>query len=347
MKKFIGMAIAFASLVSAPAFASDRSPFPYATGLEVPADADYGVPFISWPDRDSRDLPAKYDLRELGQVSPVKNQGSCGSCWAFAGAAVMESAALRMLNKSFDLSEQELVSCDRAESSGCSGGWAPFEYMTKRGIGLEVDFPYQGRNLSCKKIDPAVKGARWARVGQSGRAPTVAEVRQAIHEFGALWVSVAADSSWRSPKEYNRSCSSGTVNHAVTMVGYQPDGESNFDFIIKNSWGDNWNGDGFIKSHLGCDSLARHTSFIVPANSACVPPEFGLPKKIVMNGPTELRIPSLDAEGKSYEWYRNGQRVGGHRGITVEPGDDGDYTVVTRNSCGQWELKVKLETAAE
>lgn len=315
----------------------------HSTGLIVPADAEYGVPFLSW--NDITELPDTLDLRESGFVSPVKNQRSCGSCWAFAGAAVMESAVLRANGGALNLSEQELVSCDK-ESYGCSGGWQPFEYMKKHGLGLEEEFPYAAKNLSCKKIEPVAKALRWGNIGSAGKRATVDEVRRGVNDFGALWVSVAADSSWQNPSSINVRCTSAQPNHAVTIVGYEKNDDSKYNFIVKNSWGQSWNGDGFIKSQLGCDSLGRHVSFVVPADSICSPPEFGLGKELIMKGGGELKAPGLDDAGLAYDWYRVGQPMPIGQPRRIGRGDGGDYIVRTNNACGNWEMMVKVRTSS-
>lgn len=314
----------------------------YAKGLIVPPDAGYGVPFISWD--DPGELPDRIDLRESGHVSPVKNQGSCGSCWAFAGAAVMETATLRSATTELNVSEQELVSCDR-NSYGCRGGFQPFGYIVKNGIGSEMDFPYKAKDLSCKDVPPVAKAASWANVGSPDRRPTDDEMRRAVQDFGAVWVAVAADNSWHNPKPINTACSNGSVNHAVTIVGYEKDDAGKFNFIVKNSWGSDWNGDGFIKSRLGCDNLGKWATIVVPDGSHCTAPDFGLGKTMTLRGGGDLSAPGLDSAGLPYTW----RRVGKPMPISddprrIGPSDSGDYIVTTRTDCATWEMMVKVKT---
>lgn len=99
---------------------------------------DYGYCKIN-----NKDLPQSVDLRELGHVTPIHNQGSCGSCWAFSVIAAAESAFLAS-NISVNLSEQELVDC--ASYNGCEGDYTEtgFEYMMKNGVVTEDVYPYEG-----------------------------------------------------------------------------------------------------------------------------------------------------------------------------------------------------------
>ncbi len=314
----------------------------HATGLIVPADADYGVPFLSF-DRTESDLPAKYDLRELGLITSVKNQGSCGSCWAFAGVAAMESALLKQSNQSFDLSEQELVSCDRG-SYGCGGGWEPFNYMVKKGISAESSFPYQGRNLRCKNTPNAAKAVKWGNVGSAGRRATVDEVKKAVIDFGALWITVGANSYWDGASGTITKCANTQTNHAVTLAGYETDAEGKTNFLIKNSWGKTWNGDGYVKTPLGCNNLGETVSFVVPVDSVCAPPEFGLGKKVVLNGRTEFSASGLDAAGLVYTWEKVGGdgKKSGVGAIQATANEDADYIVRTENTCGVWTMKTRV-----
>ncbi len=331
-------ATAFASSITAVASNEVR----YAKGLIVPRDASYGVPFLTW--NDPGELPDRIDLRESGHVTPVRNQGSCGSCWAFAGAAVMETAMLRSSSNELNVSEQELVSCDR-NSYGCRGGWQPFAYMVKNGIGSEADFPYKAKDLSCKDIPAVAKAVSWTKIGAPDRRPTDDEMRRAVQDFGAVWVAVAADSSWHNPKPINTACSNGSINHAVTIVGYEKDDAGKFNFIVKNSWGSGWNGDGYIKSRLGCDSLGKHATVVVPADSACIPPEFGLGKTLTLRGGGDLSAPGLDAAGMTYSWRRVGKPMPiNDDPRRIGPSDSGDYIVTTQNGCGTWEMMVKVKT---
>lgn len=317
----------------------------HATGLIVPADADYGVPFLSLSDnnRADGDLPANYDLRALGFVTPVRNQGSCGSCWAFAGIAALESAILKSGKSALDLSEQEIVSCD-SSSYGCSGGWQPFEYMIKKGVGAEASFPYQGTNARCKTTPKAAKAMKWGNVGAAGRRATVDEVKKAVTDFGALWITVGANSNWDGANGTVTRCANTQTNHAVTLTGYETDAKGKTNFIIKNSWGAKWNGDGYVKTPLGCNNLGETVSFVVPADSRCAPPEFGLGKKIVLNGRSEIVATGLEDAGLMYTWEKvggDGKRAG-IGALQVTPNENADYIVTTENACGTWTMKTRV-----
>lgn len=100
---------------------------------------------------------AKVDWREKHVVGPVKDQGNCGSCWAFMASHPMESIVAISTGVLYNLSPQQLIDCD--ENSGCSGGWPTYSwnYYRDKGAVLEADYPYQGvegtcRDASLKKV---------------------------------------------------------------------------------------------------------------------------------------------------------------------------------------------------
>ena len=340
-----GIYLAAVAMIAYTAGATAATPTRHATGLVVPTDAQYGVPFLSMTNNNMTgdDLPAKYDLRELGLMTPVRNQGSCGSCWAFAGVAAMESALLKNGKGAMDLAEQEIVSCD-GSGQGCSGGWQPFDYMVKKGIGAEASFPYAARDMSCKTTAKVAKAIKWGNIGTAGKRATEAEVKKAVIDFGALWITVGANSNWDGANGTVTRCSNTQTNHAVTVAGYETDAKGKTNFIIKNSWGKTWNGDGYVKTPLGCNNLGETVSFVVPADSRCAPPEFGIGKKVVLNGRTEIAATGLEDAGLMYTWEKvggEGKRAG-IGALQATANENADYIVTTENACGTWTMLTRV-----
>jgi len=150
---------------------------------------------------DISSLPKSVDWRERGVVSPVKNQGGCGSCWAFASTETVESAVAIATGKNPPvLSPQELVSCapnpdDCGGTGGCQGSTEPlaFQYVQKVGMTTEAIYPYQGTTGTCdqsKVAQPAVSITNYTRLPTNNYGALM----QAVATVGPIAISV--DASW-------------------------------------------------------------------------------------------------------------------------------------------------------
>lgn len=185
------------------------------------------------------DAPASHDWRAKGMVSDVKNQGSCGSCWAFSVVGFLESQSL-MKGKKDKFTEQQLVDCNKT-TYGCQGGWPDlaFKYLQTAGIEAEASYPYTARDGTCQYSSSKVIG-KTANV-KCWENPTVATLQSQLYTIGPLTIVVDA-SDFQSYSSGVLSCRhNSSMNHAVLLVGYTPDS-----WIIKNSWGKNWGQQGFI-----------------------------------------------------------------------------------------------------
>jgi len=235
--------------------ADSRSTENYQTGLIIPESVkEYWQNHT--PDyryRKRRNLPSQLDWSKYD--SPIRNQGSCGSCWAFAGVALLENLAIRAgLMLSIDLSEQVMVSCvykDRS-SGGCSGGWYwdVFDYTFKHGIFEENCFPYKARNGNCK--DQCDEPEYLLRLSHFTPAHglweedfTVADLKGALQD-GPLSVAFYVPSSFfrYNGGIYDYQSGSMDFGHGVLLVGYD---DENKCFKAKNSWGKNWGEDGYFR----------------------------------------------------------------------------------------------------
>lgn len=211
------------------------------------------------------------DWRERGRVSKVKDQGSCGSCWAFATTGALESILASRENYTL-LSEQNLVDCSGSYGNhGCGGGLmdAALRYVRDNGIMSSAAYPYVAKDQECKfNKDKSIM-----RVRGSARLPSGNEslLQRVLSMTGPL--PIAIDASARSFHSYksgvydDRICKNSMrdLNHAVLLVGYGTDRRGGDYWIIKNSWGNKWGDKGYMK-------LARnHQNQCGVANYAVVP----------------------------------------------------------------------------
>ena len=195
------------------------------------------------------ELPDRIDHRVEGGLStPVKNQRSCGSCWAFAAIASFEGAWIKGKHTSTLFSEQQLVDCSVGYgNSGCAGGWMTFgyNYLKEQGAMKGSDYPYMSIDQSCKQKEPEYVAQILRYVELPAKDPVA--LKKAVSEN---IVSVAVDArSWMSyTGGIIKSNCENKLNHGVVIVGYGIEDSTNDKYwIIKNSWGPSWGEKGYIR----------------------------------------------------------------------------------------------------
>lgn len=199
------------------------------------------------------DIPIEYDGRNDGIVSAVKDQKSCASCYAFACVALVESMILKYKKKSFDLAEQEVISCDNF-SSGCKGGSIEYclNFVKNNGLTTEGSYPYTATTTSCnsKKItQPTLKIDSYEAI----RFVSEDDILKAVNENGAVIVAMDASGlkNYKSGVIDKSSGCGSSLNHAVEIFGYGTMKNSSGKLVnfwhVKNSWGEKWGDKGFFK----------------------------------------------------------------------------------------------------
>jgi inhibitor of cysteine peptidase len=214
-------------------------------------------------------LPRSFNWCDQGGCTPIKDQGTCGSCWAFATVAPLESAIKLNDGIVVDLSEQYLVSCN-SNGWGCNGGlWAHDYHLSKKvnnqseaGAVFEADFAYKGRDLYCgKNYKKQYQLASWKYVcGNAYCTPTTTELKQAIYEHGPLTVAVCVNYSFQFYSGgvfTGPSCSS--LNHGVTLVGWD---DSNGCWIMRNEWGAGWGENGYMRIKYGVSGIGSEACYV-------------------------------------------------------------------------------------
>jgi hypothetical protein len=206
-------------------------------------------------------VPASFDWRNIdgngtSYVTPVRNQSSCGSCWAFAAAAALESYTLmtqNLPNTNLDLAEQILISC--YNPNGCSGGSpsGASSYIKSTGLPLESCFSYSAfdaqdgtNSVSCGQACTNWLASTYKIVNYGSVSATVSSIKDALVNYGPLVTtfSVYADFFGYNGGIYSYTSGSYQGGHAVLIVGYD---DVNQCFIVKNSWGTGWGEAGFFR----------------------------------------------------------------------------------------------------
>jgi xylem cysteine proteinase len=183
-------------------------------------------------------MPNDIDWRSKGAVTPVKNQGQCGSCWAFSATGAVEGWAAATGKGLKSLAEQQLVDCaGSVGNQGCNGGWPnkAIGWLASHGSCAEASYPYTARDGQCKQCSSVTKpGGVGTGSGESALAGQLA----------SLPVSVCVDASGGF-QHYSGGVFSGPcgtqINHAILAVGYTASY-----WIVKNSWGTGWGSGGYI-----------------------------------------------------------------------------------------------------
>jgi cathepsin L len=218
------------------------------------------------------DPPASIDWRDKGAVNEIKNQGQCGSCWAFAAIQASESSYFLYANTLLSLSESNLVDCD-VGSQGCDGGnmLDAYSWVIVRQDGkfnLESDYPYQASVGPCR-FD-ASKGAGLIAdfvVNEGSDEPGLLNL---VGNFGPA--AVAIDASLASFQLYSGgiyndpACSSLHLDHGVGAIGYGSEDGVDY-WIVRNSWGTTWGEAGYvrmIRNHGNACGIARSASVPLP-----------------------------------------------------------------------------------
>jgi C1A family cysteine protease len=201
--------------------------------------------------------PASFDLRTVGGITAVKNQGSCGSCYSFSASGALESAHFIRSKQQVDVSEQNIVDCTYQGAygnNGCGGGWMwnAYKYIKdKNGINCQADYRYEGRVGSCRhnhgRKAMSVTGHVIINKGDENA------IKEAVCKNGA--VSIAYNAGTQAHSSYNggildvANCGN-TPTHATLVVGYGTENGRDY-WIIKNSWGPGWGEKGYFRMARG------------------------------------------------------------------------------------------------
>ena len=277
------------------------------------------VPDFDWRTRHSATVKGSpYFQNEItGWITPVKDQKSCGSCWAFSAIGAMEAVAKLHKNTTcnFDLSEQELVSCSNAGS--CNGGWAAsaLDYISRKWIQDEMSFPYKAQDRPCSE-----KGNPLYTIKNAGKElfnPIKGNEFASIEKLKSMLI--------KSPLAGRI----GSWSHAMTLVGYKTikagdivyehyntrivvkPGDPHIGqtvWIFKNSWGENWGEHGFLYAFVNINNLVSSAAPTLPFEYkyywSGMFPRVSHQLVSAISGP----VPAYDKDNDGYYWWGIGPR---------------------------------------
>lgn len=203
----------------------------------------------------SGELPTEVNWLKDGYVSQVKDQGKCGSCWAFSAVATLESkwAIVNGLKDNvLEFSEQQLVDCTKNSKYrcyGCRGGWPnnALEYVFDEGLETEDEYPYHARDETCKD-DWSKEVVRVEHVTETPHFNATALKEWLTIQPISIAVMAGSPGWMYYDSGIVTSDCGSDLDHAVFLVGYGFDEELEMEYwLVKNSWGTEWGEDGYIR----------------------------------------------------------------------------------------------------
>jgi len=215
---------------------------------------------LTFPEPQEPEVPfempnADVDWRNQNAVTAVKDQGQCGSCWAFSATEATESFAF--LSKKYsllELSPQQVTACTY-NYDGCNGGWPYDGYangiIARKGLDLGVDYPYNINQAGTCKFGSGSADKPAANI-VSYKSPAKGQLQTVLGANGPPSVCVAAE-SWQTYTGGVLKVCTGGVDHCVQAVGYSTSGSSAY-WIVRNSWGASWGEKGYIYLDMNVDS---------------------------------------------------------------------------------------------
>jgi len=205
-----------------------------------------------FPVNRPEDIPDEVDWRTKGYVTPIKDQGQCGSCWAFSSTGSMEGAVFKKTGKLVSLSEQNLMDCSwKYGNEGCDGGLMDYAFkyvIANGGEDTETFYPYKAKSSHVCLYNATETGGSLTKFVDVASEDEVA-LQEAVATIGPISVGIDASSLkfqfYHSGVYNDHHCSSTKLDHGVLVVGYGTLNNKKY-WIVKNSWGEDWGKDGYI-----------------------------------------------------------------------------------------------------
>jgi C1A family cysteine protease len=228
---------------------------------------DQGLPNLGMHEEDASVVAATIDWTSRGAVTPVKNQGQCGSCWAFSTTGGLEGSWQLATGNLVSMSEQQFVDCDTG-SAGCNGGSmeGAFSWAKSTSVATESSYAYTARDGSCKSsFTSAIP--RGGVTGYKSVTRSASGLTSALQQ-SPVSVAIQADQSvFQLYKSGVITSGCGTsLDHGVLAVGVNSDGS----IKVKNSWGSSWGANGFVNIATSQCGITSDASYPVVSGSVSV-----------------------------------------------------------------------------
>lgn len=238
---------------------------PEITGLAIPEDAGSEKPAPA-PKYKTTSLPTRFDSREQGVGLPaIRNQGSCGSCWAFGSTAAVEAAIAKFDKQIVNLSEQYVLDC--SGKGTCGGGYWAYNVFKSPGGALEQEYPYKGYDQSCK--GSSVSHPYKIESYHSLQTGDIQAMKDAIYQYGAIGVTMSVCGSipgYGGGVYDSNECNWTQTNHIVALVGWDDNvthKKGKGVWILRNSWAESWGDKGYGLFAYGTANLEENPTYVV------------------------------------------------------------------------------------
>ena len=212
-------------------------------------------------------LPSSWDWRQHGVgMPPIRNQGSCGSCWAFGTVAAVEASIAVFDKKVVDLSEQFVLDCN-PHGYSCGGGYWAYDLLAKSGAAMEQSYPYSAYDGTCAggKVDHPYLIESFHGV----EGGTLDGIKAAIYQYGAVGVTMAVCGSfpgYGGGVYDSTECNNSGSNHIVALVGWDDTVKHSHGsgvWILRNSWGTSWGDKGYARVAYGMAGLEQDATYVI------------------------------------------------------------------------------------